>query len=150
MKKGNEKLKECLKRWARCEDAALEEEMKNSEPHVFSEDFKAKMAKMMTVRTKETADEKLAASILRVMNQEEEAIQAEIKKEGPNVFSEEFEKKLEKVMEVRARKAKRYNVMRYAAAMIVTVLLVGGILFVGNEEARASKVGIDILEIKLL
>ena len=146
MKKGNEKLKECLKRWARCEDAALEEEMKNSEPHVFSEDFKAKMAKMMTVRTKETADEKLAASILRVMNQEEEAIQAEIKKEGPHVFSEEFEKKLEKVMEVRARKAKRYNVMRYAAAMIVTFLLVGGILFVGNEEARASKVGIDILE----
>ena len=57
MKKGNEKLKECLKRWARCEDAALEEEMKNSEPHVFSEDFKAKMAKMMTVRTKETADD---------------------------------------------------------------------------------------------
>ena len=92
------------------------------------------------------SEKKLAASILRVMNQEEEEIRAEMQREGPHIFSEEFEKKMEKVMEVRARKVKQEKVFRYAAATIVTALLVGGILFVGNEESHASNVGIDILK----
>ena len=93
-----------------------------------------------------TSNKKLKESLLRVAQSEEAALEEEMKGCEPHIFSEEFEKKMEKVMEIRARKVKRYYMMRYAAAMIVTVLLVGGILFVGNEEARASKVGIDILE----
>lgn len=49
-------------------------------------------------------------------------------------------------MRVEKRKTKRCNAVRYVAASIVTVLLVGGLVFVGNEEARASKVGVEIQE----
>lgn len=101
--------------------------------------------KVIKFRKKETADEILAASLRRVLDAQQAEYRAEMAKETPYIFSEEFENKMKKLMEVRKRKTKLYKTLRYAAATFVTVLLVGGILFVGNEEVRASKMGINIL-----
>lgn len=45
-----------------------------------------------------TWDKKLRDSIIRVMNEEEAQIRAEIEKTGPHVFSKEFEEKMAKIL----------------------------------------------------
>ena len=91
-------------------------------------------------------DEKLRDSILRVMEQEDAELEEEMKQFEPHVFSESFEKKMEEVMRVQARKSKRSSIIRYVAVAVVVALLVGGILFIGSEDLRASEIGVGILE----
>lgn len=91
-------------------------------------------------------DEKLRDSILRVMEQEDAELEEEMKQFEPHVFSESFEKKMEEVMRVQARKSKRSSIIRYVAVAVVVALLAGGILFIGSEDLRASEIGVGILE----
>ena len=47
MEKSDEKLRQSLLEAMAMDDASLEEEMKNVEPHVFSEEFERNMAKLI-------------------------------------------------------------------------------------------------------
>ena len=89
-------------------------------------------------------DKKLRDSLLRVMNAEENAIREEMKQEEPYVFSESFEQKMKELMQVQKSKSKRRYVIRYAVAAVAVVLLIGGILFIGSDELRASDFGVKI------
>lgn len=89
-------------------------------------------------------DKKLRDSLLRVMNAEENAIREEMKQEEPYVFSESFEQKMKEMMQVQKRKSKRRYIIRYAAAAAAVVLVIGGALFVGSDELRASDFGVKI------
>ena len=102
--------------------------------------------KIIAMRNRKLAAKKLGASMRRVLEEEITKNRAEIAQGAPYIFSEEFENSMLKVMEVRKRNTKVYDTLRYAAATFVTALFIGGILFVGNEEIRASKVGIEIQE----
>lgn len=100
--------------------------------------------KIIAMRNRKIAAKKLGASMRRVLEEEITKNRAEMAQGAPYFFSKEFENSMLKVMEVRKRKPKIYKTLRYAAVTLVTVLFIGGILFVGNEEARASKMGMEI------
>lgn len=146
MKACDEKLKAGLCKVMEQKEAELNTEMQNVEPHVFSEKFEKKMAKILNGEGPEDLDEIIRECILKIMDDEEAALDKEMENMEPHVFSEEFERKMEKVFEVVEKKSRRHKGRHYIAAAIVTVLLIGGILFVGNEEIRASKIGVNVLE----
>ena len=91
-------------------------------------------------------DKKLRDSILRVMNEEDAAIEEEMKQSEPHVFSESFEKKMEELMKVQSHKHKRSYIIRYVAATAAVVLFISGIMFVGHEDLRASDFSVSIRE----
>ena len=91
-------------------------------------------------------DKKLRDSILRVMNEEDAAIDEEMKQSEPHVFSESFEKKMEELMKVQSHKHKRSYIIRYVAATAAVVLFISGIMFVGHEDLRASDFSVSIRE----
>lgn len=91
-------------------------------------------------------DEILHNAVVSWFEEEERRLEEEMKNAEPHVFSEEFERKMEEIMRVQKRKSRRSNVIRYAASAAAVVLLVCGLFFVGNEELRASKFRIDVLE----
>ena len=142
----DEKLRLSVLEAMELDDARLKEEMEKAGPHVFSEEFERKMEELMRVKEPETGEEMLKACIMEVMEKKEDELEEEMKNFEPHVFSKKFEEKMEAVMTVEKRKTKRYNAVRYVAAAIVTVLLVGGVIFIGNEEIRASKIGVEVLQ----
>ena len=90
-------------------------------------------------------DKKLRDSLLRVMDEEVNAIREEMKQEEPHVFSEAFEQKMQEMMKVQKHKNKWRGIVGYAAAaVVVLVLVIGGVLLVGSEELRASDFGVKI------
>lgn len=90
------------------------------------------------------SEDVLRDSIIRVMNAKESKEDAEMAQTEPYVFSENFEKKMEEILRGETRKNKLRYPIRYVAATLVSVLLVSGLIFIGNEDARASKVSIEI------
>ena len=142
----DEKLRLSVLEAMELDDARLKEEMEKAGPHVFSEEFERKMEELMRVKEPETGEEMLKACIMEVMEKKEDELEEEMKNFEPHVFSKKFEEKMEAVMAVEKRKTRRYNAVRYVAAAIVTVLLVGGVIFIGNEEIRASKIGVEVLQ----
>lgn len=142
----DEKLRDCILRVMEQEMAEEEAEMQELEPHVFSEEFERKMEEIMRVTGPQNPRDKLKSCITEVMDDLDDELEEEMENLEPHVFSEEFEKKMEDLIQTQNRKARRYDAVRYIVAVVVTVLLVGGVLFVGNEEVRASKIGVDILE----
>lgn len=91
-------------------------------------------------------DEKLRSSLMEAMKLDNARLEEEMKHCEPHVFSEKFERCMEKLMTVQRRKGKVISCVRYIAAAVVVLLLTGGILFVGSEDLRASELSIDILE----
>lgn len=90
-------------------------------------------------------DKKLRDSLLRVMDEEVNAIREEMKQEEPHVFSEAFEQKMQEMMKVQKPKSKWRGIAGYAVAVaVVVVLVIGGVLLVGSEELRASDLGVKI------
>jgi hypothetical protein len=81
-----------------------------------------------------------------MMELEDELLMEEMKHAQPHVFSKEFEQKMQEVMRVQARVSKRSDLVRYLATAAVVILMVFGLLFIGNEDLRASDFKINILE----
>lgn len=52
-KRGREILRECLIEAWNIDDELLEEELKNSKPHIFSKEFEAKMEELLRVKNDE-------------------------------------------------------------------------------------------------
>lgn len=142
----SEKLKASILRVMEAEQVKLEAEVQAAEPHVFSKEFEKKMEEIMGVKGPENPNNKLKTRLLHVMDELDDELEEEMEQAEPHVFSEDFKKKMEKIMEVEENKTQRCHTVRYVAAAIVTVLLVSGLVFVGNEEVRASKVGVGILK----
>ena len=91
-------------------------------------------------------DEKLKSSLVEAMKLDNARLEEEMKHCEPHVFSEDFERRMEKLLTVHRRKNKFRTCFRYIAAAVLVLLLAGGILFIGSEDLRASQMSIDILE----
>lgn len=92
------------------------------------------------------SDEKLKASLREAMRLDQARLEEEMKNCEPHVFSEEFERQMEEMMQVQKRKSRFGSHLRYIAAAVVVLLLTGGILFIGSEDLHASELQIDIRE----
>ena len=92
------------------------------------------------------SDKRLHDCVVQMMDLEEKLLMEEMKHVQPHVFSKEFEQKMQEVMRVQARVSKRSDVVRYLATAAVVILLVFGLLFIGNEDLNASEFKINILE----
>lgn len=92
------------------------------------------------------SDEKLRESLREAMRLDQERLEEEMKNCEPHVFSEEFERQMEEMMQVQKRKSRFGSHLRYIAAAVVVLLLTGGILFIGSEDLHASELQIDIRE----
>ena len=92
------------------------------------------------------SDERLHDCMLAMMELEDRLIEEEMKHAQPHVFSEVFEAKMQEVMRVQARVCKRSDLVRYLATAAVVILMVFGLLFIGNEDLNASDFKINILE----
>ena len=92
------------------------------------------------------SDERLHDCMLEMMELEDRLLEEEMKHAQPHVFSEKFEKKMEEVMRVQARVCKRSDLIRYLASAAVVILMVFGLLVIGNEDLRASDFRINVLE----
>lgn len=92
------------------------------------------------------SDEKLRESLREAMRLDQARLEEEMKNCEPHVFSEEFERQMEEMMQVQKRKSRFGSHLRYIAAAVVVLLLTGGILFIGSEDLHASELQIDIRE----
>lgn len=104
-------------------------------------------------RAKTLSEEALHQAILKVTDQEERELNEEMKHAKPHVFSAEFEHKMEELMKVQTpemktakRKKKFLHAAQYTAAAIVTVALLGGLLFSGNKNVTASQMKFRITQ----
>lgn len=91
-------------------------------------------------------NKRLHECIVQMMELEDRILEEEMKHAKPHVFSAEFERKMEEVMRVQTRVCKRSDAVRYLATAAVVVLMVFGLLFIGNENLRASDFRINVLE----
>ena len=117
---------------------------KESEPVMPPSCDKQKIKKSPSA--KRLSDEALRQAIIKVTDQEEQQLKEEMKHATPHVFSAEFECKMEELMKVetpkmRAAKCKEkiFGYAQYAIAAVVTVLLLGGLIFSGNKKMTASQ-----------
>lgn len=92
------------------------------------------------------SEQLLHDSIMKVIDAEDVMLKEEMKDVPPYIFSGEFERKMEEVMRVQTRVCKRSDVTRYLASAAVVILMVFGLLFIGNEDLRASDFRINVLE----
>ena len=92
------------------------------------------------------ANKGLHDCVVQMMELEEKLLTEEMKDAQPHVFSREFEQKMQEVMRVQARVSKRSDLVRYLATAAVVILMMFGLLFVGNEDLHASDFKINILE----
>lgn len=92
------------------------------------------------------SDEKLRESLREAMRLDQARLEEEMKNCEPHIFSEEFERQMEEMMQVQKRKSRFGSHLRYIAAAVVVLLLTGGILFIGSEDLHASELQIDIRE----
>lgn len=93
-----------------------------------------------------TSNDRLHDCVVQMMELEDMLLMEEMKHAQPHVFSKEFERKMQEVMRVQARVSKRSDLVRYLATAAVVILMVFGLLFIGNEDLRASDFKINILE----
>lgn len=91
-------------------------------------------------------NKRLHECIVQMMELEDRILEEEMKHAKPHVFSAEFERKMEEVMRVQTRVCKRSDAVRYLATAAVVVLMIFGLLFIGNENLRASDFRINVLE----
>lgn len=91
-------------------------------------------------------DEKLRSSLMEAMRLDNARLEEEMKHCEPHVFSEAFERNMEKMIRVQKWKGMLRTCVRYVAAAVVVLLLSGSIMIIGSEELRASELSIDILE----
>ena len=96
-------------------------------------------------------DDMLHNMALRMMEIEEKQIDEEMKNAEPHVFSAEFERKMQELMRVATpaelaakRRKKRMQKIQVAAAAIVTVVMVAGLMFQGNKNVAASNMSVWI------
>lgn len=92
------------------------------------------------------ANKGLHDCVVQMMELEEKLLAEEMKDAQPHVFSREFEQKMQEVMRVQERVNKRSDLVRYLATAAVLILMMFGLLFVGNEDLHASEFKINILE----
>ena len=92
------------------------------------------------------SNKELHDCVVKMMDLEEKLLMEEMKDAQPHVFSKEFERKMQEVMRVQARVNKRSDLVRYLATAAVVILIIFGLLFIGNEDLRASEFKINILE----
>ena len=92
------------------------------------------------------SEQLLHDSIMKVIDAEDVMLKEEMKDVPPYIFSVEFERKMEEVMRVQTRVCKHSDVVRYLASAAVVILMVFGLLFIGNEDLRASDFRINVLE----
>lgn len=92
------------------------------------------------------SNKRLHECIVKMMELEDRLLEEEMKHAEPHVFSAEFERKMEEVMRVQTRVCKHSDVVRYLASAAVVILMVFGLLFIGNEDLRASDFKINVLE----
>ena len=92
------------------------------------------------------SNKELHDCVVKMMDLEEKLLMEEMKDAQPHVFSNEFERKMQEVMRVQARVNKRSDLVRYLATAAVVILMIFGLLFIGNEDLRASEFKINILE----
>ena len=93
-----------------------------------------------------TSNDRLHDCVVQMMELEDMLLMEEMKHAQPHVFPKEFEQKMQEVMRVQARVSKRSDLVRYLATAAVVILMVFGLLFIGNEDLRASDFKINILE----
>lgn len=88
-----------------------------------------------------------------IYEEDNRQIEAEMKTAKPHVFSTEFERKMEELMKVETpemkserRKKKFLGVARNVAAVVVAVVLLGGVISSGNKNVAASQMKFRIKE----
>lgn len=93
-------------------------------------------------------DEKLHAGIELVTDEDMETLEQEMKQVEPHKFSEEFEKKMETLIQTQMpRKKKRTcSTPRYVAAAAAAVVVIGGFGMAGGAKLYASETNIPILK----
>lgn len=93
-------------------------------------------------------DEKLHAGIELVTDEDMETLEQEMKQVEPHKFSEEFEKKMETLIQTQMpRKKKRTcSTPRYVAAAVAAVVVIGGFGMAGGAKLYASETNIPILK----
>lgn len=91
-------------------------------------------------------DEKLRSSLVEAMKLDDARLEEEMQGLEPHVFSESFEKRMEKLMQEQRRKGRRRRLIRFAAAAAAILFLVGGPIFISSEHLNASALSIDIKE----
>lgn len=94
------------------------------------------------------SDEKLRASIEMVTDEDMKKLEEDMKNVEPHTFSDEFEKKMEALLENPMPKAKKkvYSIPRYVAAAAAVVLVVGGFGIAGSTKMYASETKIPVLQ----
>lgn len=146
----DELIRKSLIRIMENETKSLDAELKGAEPHIFSDDFEKKMEEIIGVRKTETSADKLKSALEKVMDEEEAELEKEMAGVEPHVFSEAFEKKMEKLLQDETPKQtsgqKLQKTTQYAAVLIIIGLLIGGIVFCTSDHASASKIGVEIRE----
>ena len=93
-----------------------------------------------------TSDKRLHDCVVQMMELEDALLVEEMKHAQPHVFSKEFELKMKEVMRVQTRACRHSDAVRYLATAAVVILMIFGLLFIGNEDLRASDFKINILE----
>lgn len=91
-------------------------------------------------------NEKLKSGLIEAMKLDNARMEEELQREEPHEFSPEFEQQMEELMQVARRRESTRERFRYVAAAVLVLFLTGGILFIGSDGLRASRVGIDILD----
>lgn len=94
------------------------------------------------------SDEKLRASIEMVTDEDMKKLEEDMKNVEPHTFSDEFEKKMEALLENPMPKVKKkvYSIPRYVAAAAAVVLVVGGFGIAGSTKMYASETKIPVLQ----
>lgn len=94
------------------------------------------------------SDEKLRASIEMVADENMKKLEEEMKNVEPHTFSDEFEKKMEALLQnpMPEAKKKAYSIPRYVAAAAAVVLVVGGLGIAGSAKMYASETKIPVLQ----
>ncbi len=98
-------------------------------------------------------DEKLKKALLEIWEKEDARLEEELMHCEPHVFSQEFERKMNKLLNNRGRKMAPYGFRQKLtpfwkpfAAIVVICIMISGILFTQSSSLNASALNIDILE----
>lgn len=93
------------------------------------------------------SEKMLKESVLEACELDDERLQKLVDESEPHVFSERFEKNMEKVFRMYRRRCFMRKVTRYTAAAAVLVLVVtGGIFLTTGKSAEATTPGVNVLE----
>lgn len=91
-------------------------------------------------------DDKLLSGLVEAMELDDANLEAEMQDLEPHVFSESFEKNMEKLMQRHRRKYRRRRLIRFTAVAAALLFLIGGPIFINSKQLSASALSIDIKE----